>query len=193
MIQTELFQELLKKNKHKGVFGEQKTYLILDNCSGNIKIGKAEKPKERLKTLCSDRDSRELLCYWNYDIESFLHNSLDKKRVKGEWFFLSEDDLFFFAYNFLPCEYVDDDAILKACRILEIKERYDNKELIEIIEDLNEQSDIMEAAMSDCLREIKSLKAELETYKNQANNIIINSNPIECIDIPLEKKEELPF
>lgn len=193
MIETELFQELLKKNKHKGVFGEQKTYLILDNCSGNIKIGKAEKPKERLKTLCSDRDSRELLCYWNYDIESFLHNTLDKKRVKGEWFLFSSDDLAFFTNYFLPCDFIDDDAVLKAYRILEIKEGYDNKELIEIIEDKNQYIDKLESIMGDCFREIDSLKAELETYKNQANNIIVNNNPIECIDIPLEKKEELPY
>ena len=67
----------------------KKTYLIYDDITKKIKIGKSYDAYKREKTLCSDRCSIYLVAYCDYDIESVLHSMYSEYRVRGEWFNLS--------------------------------------------------------------------------------------------------------
>ena len=68
---------------------KQKTYLMYDESTQKIKIGKSCNPHNREKTLLSDRYCIYLLAYCEYDIESVLHSMYSEYRLRGEWFSLS--------------------------------------------------------------------------------------------------------
>jgi Meiotically up-regulated gene 113 len=70
-------------------------YLMLNLRNGFVKIGKSKKPKHREKTLQSEEPEIVLLCaYWtDPDMEQELHSYFSDKRVRGEWFHLSPEEI----------------------------------------------------------------------------------------------------
>ena len=72
---------------------KQKTYLMYDESTQKIKIGKSCNPNNRERTLFSDRCTIYLLAYCDYDIESVLHSMYSDYRVRGEWFNLSKNQV----------------------------------------------------------------------------------------------------
>lgn len=71
----------------------QKTYLMYDKHTGFYKIGKSYDPKFREKTLMSVKPTIELIWSCRQDIERYLHSKYADKRVRGEWFQLSEKEI----------------------------------------------------------------------------------------------------
>ena len=70
-----------------------KTYLMLDNNNGYIKIGRSINPKKRETTLQSEKPDITLLKICDCNIETKLHKMFKDKRVRGEWFSLSKEDI----------------------------------------------------------------------------------------------------
>lgn len=71
-------------------------YVLKNNKTGLYKIGRSIKPKFREKTLASEQPDVSLvfvspLC--ETSIEKELHRHFQDKRVRGEWFSLSHDDV----------------------------------------------------------------------------------------------------
>ncbi len=67
-----------------------KTYLMLDEVNGFIKIGKSKKPIYRERTLQSEKPTIKLIHIIYEDIESELHEKYKEYRYRGEWFKLPE-------------------------------------------------------------------------------------------------------
>ena len=85
-MRKSFINSLIEKNT---IVTRQKTYLMYDESTQKIKIGKSYDPYKREKTLCSDRCSIYLVAYCDYDIESMLHSMYSEYRGRGEWFNLS--------------------------------------------------------------------------------------------------------
>lgn len=85
-----LNEENIADERHKKI---RKTYLMI-NEKGHVKIGKSYDPKVRESTLQSEQPYIELLAITHSDIELELHNKYNSKRIRGEWFDLSELDIF---------------------------------------------------------------------------------------------------
>lgn len=75
-------------------------YLMVDTTNNYHKIGISNKPEYREKTLQSEKPTIELVCHKVFptrkiseSIEKALHESFKSKRLRGEWFNLSEDDV----------------------------------------------------------------------------------------------------
>jgi prophage antirepressor-like protein len=72
---------------------EPKTYLMRDTLRGFCKIGKSKNPKIRESTLQAELPTVELLHVIDKDIEAYLHKKFASKRLRGEWFDLSQSDI----------------------------------------------------------------------------------------------------
>ena len=70
-----------------------KTYLMKDFFRGVHKIGKSINPQVRERTLQSEVPTIELVHVIDEDIEKHLHEKFSAKRIRGEWFNLSNNDL----------------------------------------------------------------------------------------------------
>lgn len=70
-------------------------YLMRNTRNGFTKIGFSTNPKHREKTLQSEEPEVELLCSWpgTTDDERSLHAKYAGKRLRGEWFNLSTDEV----------------------------------------------------------------------------------------------------
>ncbi len=86
---TEIYSKSRKSKKSK----EQKTYIMLDSNTGLYKIGKSKYPRHREKTLQSEKPTIELVLICDENVEHKLHKEFSNKRVRGEWFKLSSDDI----------------------------------------------------------------------------------------------------
>lgn len=76
----------------------QMIYLVLDNGTGFIKIGRSASPDLRERSLMSQKPDVQLI--WKSDpcnryYEKILHKIFEKKRIRGEWFLLNEEDVNF--------------------------------------------------------------------------------------------------
>ena len=89
-ITNSFINSLIEKNT---IVTKQKTYLMYDESTQKIKIGKSCNPNNRERTLFSDRCTIYLLAYCDYDIESVLHSMYSEYRVRGEWFNLSTNQV----------------------------------------------------------------------------------------------------
>lgn len=69
-----------------------RTYLMKDS-SGLYKIGCSVDPRSRLDSMKTGNATIELVCIIKENIEQELHTKYASKRVKGEWFKLSEKDV----------------------------------------------------------------------------------------------------
>ena len=72
---------------------EYKTYLMHDILRGFYKIGKSRNPKVRENTLQAELPTIQLTHVIERDIESYFHKKFNSKRVRGEWFSLSKEDV----------------------------------------------------------------------------------------------------
>lgn len=75
-------------------------YLMIDTTNSFHKIGISNYPEYREKTLQSDKPTIELFCAKKFpsrkiaeSIEKALHSTYSKKRIRGEWFELDENDI----------------------------------------------------------------------------------------------------
>jgi hypothetical protein len=75
-------------------------YLMIDTANGFHKIGISNHPEFRERTLQSEKPSIEKVCAKKYpsrliaqSIESALHKTFASKRIRGEWFNLSKNDV----------------------------------------------------------------------------------------------------
>lgn len=70
-----------------------KTYLMRDENTGKTKIGRSINPRAREKTLLSDAPVITLFAVCESNVEKELHAKYAVKRVRGEWFDLTEADI----------------------------------------------------------------------------------------------------
>lgn len=79
-------------------------YLMVDARNGLHKIGKSVKPPRREKTLQSEEPAIIMVFYSEIthqgQSESFFHEKFKNKRVRGEWFNLSQDDIDYIKASF---------------------------------------------------------------------------------------------
>ncbi len=75
-------------------------YLMVDTTNSYYKIGISNSPKYREKTLQSEKPTIELICSKSFinrkmclTIEQQLHKTFESKRIRGEWFNLSNNDV----------------------------------------------------------------------------------------------------
>jgi hypothetical protein len=68
------------------------TYLMTD-ASGYIKIGKSQNINKRLSTLKIGNPTIKVINFLDKNIEHELHTIYNSKRIVGEWFDLSSEDL----------------------------------------------------------------------------------------------------
>jgi len=75
-------------------------YLMVDLSNNYYKIGISNKPVYRERTLQSEKPTVEMLCYKEFpnrkianNIEQALHKTYAKKRIRGEWFDLTEKEV----------------------------------------------------------------------------------------------------
>jgi hypothetical protein len=67
-------------------------YLVLDEKTGCIKIGRSKNPSARERTLQSENPAHHMLFFHpgDADLEGQLHRQFAEYQVRGEWFRLSE-------------------------------------------------------------------------------------------------------
>lgn len=70
-----------------------KTYLMRDENTGKTKIGRSINPRKREKTLLSDSPVITLFAVCERNVEKELHSKYAAKRVRGEWFDLTQSDI----------------------------------------------------------------------------------------------------
>lgn len=93
-------QDGIKHKNYKGTF----TYILQDGSSSVFKIGKTKNLSQRLQSFCNPA------YHYRYihlgDIEKSLHGLLMHKRLEGEWFELTEEDLLKLSeyYVLINCE-----------------------------------------------------------------------------------------
>jgi hypothetical protein len=96
MVMEELSKpEPLPFKKKKQPPKPTKIYLMVDERTGYHKIGRSVNPTNREKTLQSDNPKIRLLECWETtsDNEKTLHVQFHDKRVRGEWFALTDSDI----------------------------------------------------------------------------------------------------
>lgn len=98
-------EDLLKSSTFENINVNKKdskcyVYLMIDLTNKFYKIGISNNPRYREHTLQSDKPTIELICAKEYPtrsiaeaIESSLHKVYANKRIRGEWFNLTEDDV----------------------------------------------------------------------------------------------------
>lgn len=90
--ETRAEQEAKREDRHKE---PTFIYLMKDERTELIKIGRSLNPAFREKTLQSDNPMIVLLCFWQgkKSDEKILHEEFKGKRFRGEWFELSDEDI----------------------------------------------------------------------------------------------------
>lgn len=89
--QQRIAWEIQNKNSYSTRF--RKTYLMVDSNTGLTKIGFSVNPKKREVTLQSEKPTISLLKICDNNVEHELHVKYATKRVRGEWFRLSNKDI----------------------------------------------------------------------------------------------------
>jgi hypothetical protein len=94
---SSLFNEMFDFSKN--TLEKAYLYLMFEASTGFYKIGVSKKPHRREKTLQSQKPDIEMLYNTQFtkkrafSIEQKLHRLFDNKRVRGEWFSLTDEDL----------------------------------------------------------------------------------------------------
>ncbi len=76
--------------------GLTKIYLMSDTHTGYTKIGRSIDPEKRERTLLGDKSTIKLIFMsgeCDRSIEKELHHRFKEKRIRGEWFNLSLDEI----------------------------------------------------------------------------------------------------
>lgn len=71
----------------------EKTYLMKNNRNGYHKIGRSVNPKYRESTLMAEEPEITLIWSTNKNMERELQRMFEEKRVRGEWYNLTQDDV----------------------------------------------------------------------------------------------------
>ncbi|CQR46591.1 T5orf172 domain protein [Paraliobacillus sp. PM-2] len=87
-------------------------YFIKESGMGHIKIGKADDPDQRKKELSTGSSHIHEIVHLiktkaPYKTENFFHCHFRNKRIKGEWFDLTENDLSWIQREDYPREIED--------------------------------------------------------------------------------------
>lgn len=92
---TDMAKEFNSIRGSTGFGNKTKVYIMIDKNTGYYKIGRSIKPKKRESTLQSEKPTIEMLFYFEAtkDLELNLHKHFSSKRVRGEWFNLTNEDL----------------------------------------------------------------------------------------------------
>jgi len=100
------FEIKQKKKSIEKMNREKKTYIMIDDITKKYKIGYSVNPKYREGTLQSEKPSIHLLYYSPLFVEQQIHKEYASKRIRGEWFDLTEDDIknIVEKYNFVKNE-----------------------------------------------------------------------------------------
>lgn len=87
-----MFQEI---NSNNDLDPLNYVYLMVDDSTGYVKIGKSINPKFREGTLQSKKPEIHLIAFWSApsQIEKDLHKKYIHKRIRGEWFHLTIEEL----------------------------------------------------------------------------------------------------
>lgn len=74
---------------------ERFAYLMIDERNGLYKIGRSKNPEYREKTLQSEVPQIKMICFCSESkvSEKDLHKAFAHRRVRGEWFDLTKNDL----------------------------------------------------------------------------------------------------
>jgi len=91
-------ERLLNDNYSKSLIKTskiRKTYIMFDENTGYYKIGYSIDPMKRERTLQAEKPTISLLYVCNMFVEKQLHDIFKEKRVRGEWFDLSDSSLSF--------------------------------------------------------------------------------------------------
>ncbi|TRW21974.1 GIY-YIG nuclease family protein [Flavobacterium zepuense] len=94
--QKEFYVDFFNKIANKPIEkGKEHVYLMVNNDTGLIKIGRSNNPVYRERTLHSKEPSVHRIAMWccEQNIEKKLHIIFKDKRIRGEWFRLSLADL----------------------------------------------------------------------------------------------------
>ncbi len=97
MDNKEFYRHLLNiKDSLPYVTEEKYVYIMMNSRTGYFKIGRSKDPLKREKTLQSEEPDIMLLHHWKAEPaqERELHKKFVSKRVRGEWFKLTIDDLY---------------------------------------------------------------------------------------------------
>lgn len=80
-------------NLHNGKIEENSeyVYLMVNEATGLVKIGRSKNPKYREATLHSKEPTVHVVAFWNAkkELEKLLHNKFIEQRKRGEWFQLN--------------------------------------------------------------------------------------------------------
>ena len=84
-----------KKETVSNANPNDQVYLMLNEQNGYYKIGRSNRPEFRERTLQAQEPDIKLIDSWfaNKNIERVLHRKFKDKRIRGEWFNLSDQDL----------------------------------------------------------------------------------------------------
>ncbi len=104
----ELWQEMSRGGRIKILptlkeyteYKQPKTYILKDENTGLYKIGRSINPKERERTLQSEKPTIKMIKEFKNNIENELHQKYSKHRVRGEWFKLNKVQLKYICTNY---------------------------------------------------------------------------------------------
>jgi hypothetical protein len=72
---------------------KQKCYIMIDASTNYVKIGKSQNPGHRERTLQAEKPTIKMIHVFKDDIEKELHSKFNDRRLRGEWFDLSENEV----------------------------------------------------------------------------------------------------
>ena len=99
MNTNEFFNNLMnelgvsERRKREERKAKQQTYLMKDENTGYVKIGVSINPQLRERTLQSQKPTISLFATIKGNIERKLHNEYSDKKVRGEWYNLTQKDI----------------------------------------------------------------------------------------------------
>lgn len=83
----------IRRVKQEERLAKQQTYLMRDENTGYVKIGVSINPKLRERTLQSQKPTVSLFATVKGNIERKLHKTYADKKVRGEWFDLTQEEI----------------------------------------------------------------------------------------------------
>lgn len=86
-------KEIEVRQYESRAYKNSKTYLMHDSNTGYTKIGMSVNPRQRERTLQSEKPTITLFRVCDTLVEKKLHGIYAAKRVRGEWFDLTESDI----------------------------------------------------------------------------------------------------
>ena len=92
IVEKPIYIDRPKKVKHS-TNTKKVCYLMVDSSTKYVKIGNSINPHKRERTLQSEKPTIEILHIFKKNIETELHQKYSKKRIRGEWFNLTNNEV----------------------------------------------------------------------------------------------------